>query len=539
MEKLGIIKTKKTKFILSFISGILFLIGQGVLYGAAGICVYIVSYIHYKDKWVNMQYGNLMLPLLVFFLSLFSPLSGPLEKSVGPVITLLIGSIIIEFSLFLLYIQRNIWFFYCIVLISGLGFGLTLNIPIKNACFYYPEKKGLISAIIMCFVLISGAIFILIGEKIVNPGKETVINEETDPFYSEEVSKRVKNYFIFGMIFFPIIIFFSLSLFFKYHPNFEIEVSNKQVQISKIETISKGKENNEEENKENDNNEEEKNDNNEEEKNDNLHIDEEKNNENDNDEEKNNEKNELNKDLLNKEEDAKKRANSFYKISSSKDIIKALKNFRFWRIIIISGLMPFFLFFLQSSFRAFVVMIGVNTNIIFYLASTLNIISCVAGPVWASLIDKFGYQPIMKINGFLSIGVTIYFFLFMNHKTLYPIGLLIAYITITGINSSVNPHIMQVYGMTYFLTIGGFAKLFIELFDFSAGLCSIILSLFFENAEKLLFPYKMVAVGGCVFSALGLIMTFFENDEKFIFEDEDEKKKCFIKEDENGENQNK
>ena len=151
MEKLSCIKKKKTKFLLSLFSGILYILSQGVLFGSTGINVYILSYIHHKDKWVDMQYGNLMMPLMIFFLSLFSPLSGPVEKTLGPILSLLISSIFVEICLFLFYIQRNIWFFYSIILLCGFGVGISANIPVKNSCLYYPEKKGLISAGIMSF----------------------------------------------------------------------------------------------------------------------------------------------------------------------------------------------------------------------------------------------------------------------------------------------------------------------------------------------------------------------------------------------------
>ena len=89
---------------------------------------------------------------------------------------------------------------------------------------------------------------------------------------------------------------------------------------------------------------------------------------------------------------------------------------------------------------------------------------------------------------------------------------------------------MEIFGLRYFLTIGGFAKLFNELSTFSAALTSIILSVFFKNAEELLFPYQMVVVVGCVLSVIGLILVFFENDEKFIYGDENEGNNYFIKE---------
>ena len=486
MEKLGCIKKKRTKFILSVLSAILYLLGQGVIIGASGLSVYILAYIHHKDKWVDMQYGNLMMPVMTFFLSLFSPISGFLEKICGPLISLFISCIIIEICLFLFYIQRNIWVFYSITLFVGFGAGISAQIPIKNACFYYPEQKGLISSVIMSFVGVSAALYIFIGENIVNPDKEGVIDQETDPYYSEEVSKRSKNYFLFAMIVLPTFTFLSFLFFYKYNPNCETEE-------------------NEEEKKEN------------------------------NSENKEELKEEL-KDNFIKKDKKQKKLNSFYKPSPSKNIKIALKSFRFWRNIIISGVMPFWLFFIQSSFRAYVVMIGVDTNIIYFLGSGISLISCFLAPVWATLVDKFGFQPIIMIIGIISTGMPIYFFFSLDKKLLYVIGLIISTSILVGIMASVTPHLMQVYGLRYYLTIGGLARLFNDLSSFLAAITTIILSIYFKNGEQLLFPYKMVVAGGFFLSVIGLIMIFFENDEKFIYGDENEEEKYYVKEGENGQN---
>ena len=489
MEKLSCIKKKKTKFLLSLFSGILYILSQGVLFGSTGINVYILSYIHHKDKWVDMQYGNLMMPLMIFFLSLFSPLSGPVEKTLGPILSLLISSIFVEICLFLFYIQRNIWFFYSIILLCGFGVGISANIPVKNSCLYYPEKKGLISAGIMSFLGVSLAIYILIGEKLINPDKEGVIDEDTQPYYSEEVSERFKNYFIFAMLILPIGTIISLLLFYKYDPKCENEENEKEEQIS-----NEDKEDNEE-------------------------I-----------EENEGEKEELKDIMIKKEQNRTKKLNSFYKPSPSKNIKIALKSFRFWRNILIGGITPFYIYFLQSSFRAYVVMLGVDTNIIFFLGSGLSLIGCILGPIWASLVDKFGFQPIMKIIGFICSGMSVYFYFFMGDKMFYTIGLIIAISALIGIMSALTPHLMQIYGMRYFLTIGGFAKLFNELSDFLAALTSIILSIFFKNADELLFPYQMVIAVGGVLSIIGLILTFYENDEEFVFGEENEENKNLEKE---------
>ena len=204
MEKCGCTKKKRTKFILSMISSVFNIITHGIIIGVSGLSVYIFSYIYYKDKWVNMQYGNLTSPLMSLSLSLFSPLSGPLEKSCGPIISLIISNIIIEICFFLYYLQRNIWYFYSITLLMGIGTGLSTNILLKNSCFYYPKHKGLISSGIMSFMGVSASGYILLVEQLVNPDKIEAANIDTIPIYPEYIAQNFKKYFIFAMIALPI-----------------------------------------------------------------------------------------------------------------------------------------------------------------------------------------------------------------------------------------------------------------------------------------------------------------------------------------------
>ena len=102
-----------------------------------------------------------------------------------------------------------------------------------------------------------------------------------------------------------------------------------------------------------------------------------------------------------------------------------------------------------------------------------------------------------------------YFFFFIDDKLFYIIGLIIAISTLIGVMAAVTPHLMNIYGMRYFLTIGGFAKLFNEFSVFTAALTSIILSIFFKNAEELKFPYQIVIIVGGVLSIIGSILVFF------------------------------
>ena len=466
MKQFGCIKKKRTKFIFSLISSIFNVIGHGLLPGISGIKVYILSYIHHKYTWVDMQYGNLMLPLMTLFLSLFSPLSGPLVEKFGQIIPILIGDIIAELCLFLFYLQQNIWYFYCITLLSGIGAGLSANILIRNTCFYYPKKKGLISAIIMSFMGLFVSFYFLLGEQIVNPEKVQAGGTERS-FYPYEVAQNVKKYFIFAMILLPIFTLLTILFYYKYDPNCEEgeeekKIVNKEI-LEKIE--------------------------------------------------------EMNEILIDNTPD-QKQLNSFNKPSPKKNIKIALKNFRFWRNIMIAGLIPFYVSFIKCTFRAYVVVIKVDPDVIFYLNAGVALINCLFGPVWASLVDKFGFQIIMKIIGILISVMSIYFLFFIDSPTFYVIGLLFIMPILAGIMASMTPHLMNIYGMRYYLTIGGFARLFNELSGFIVAIISILISMYCKTTEELKVPYQIVITTGGILSLIGLTNVFFENDEKFIYGDE-------------------
>ena len=321
------VKRKKIRFISSFFSALTYLLGYSVVMESGNFSVYYISKIHYIQTWVNMQYANLMQPFVLLFLSIFSPLSGVMETLLGSRLAMLSSSIIIELSFIFLYFQGNIFIFYILSLFLGVGCGLSANICVKNCCFYYPNKKGLISSLIVSLGAMTGSSYTYLGEKIINPEREKVIDKDKEPYYREEIAKRSKYYFLFAMIAIPIFTAISLFLFYKYDPSCEIENDINEKIENKVDDI-KGPllEKNDEvtENKNENENKEENNENNNEVKDNeenNINVNEIKNEDNN---KKENNKEEKNVEKINV-------SNSYLKPSPKKNIKKALKNWRFWR----------------------------------------------------------------------------------------------------------------------------------------------------------------------------------------------------------------
>ena len=474
MEKFGFIKKKRTKFILAFISCVFSGIARLAISGVSGIIVYIFSYIRIKEGWVDMQYGNLIAPVMSLSLSLFSPLSGVLELRFGPIISILLSSIVIELCLFLFYLQQDIWLFYGITLLLGVGSGLSANILLKNICYYYPKKKGMINGVLMSIMGITSSFSSLLGEQIVNPNKIPAKDQDKNPYYPKEVAENVKYYFIFAMIAFPTFILLTIIFFYQYNPNCEEE---------------------EEGEKQNENNE-------------------------------TSEKMEgMNEALMNKKK--YQLSHSFYKKPSKANIKKVLKSFRFYRNLLITGLLPFYFSILTASFRVYIVMIGVDQKVIYYLGTAIGLIASLFGPIWAILVDKYGFQPIMKIIGFIISGMSIYFYFFIDKGYPFLVGFVITILSLIGIMMAMTPHLMNIFGMSNFLILMGFARIISEISSFSSAITSIVLAYFYKNAEDLKVPYQIVCVVGGALSIIGLVMIFYENDEKFVYDDENEENKYF------------
>ena len=464
------INSKKCQFALSFLSAVIYQLGYELVITSGSFTVYFLSYIRYKQEWVDMNYGNLMRPVVLLFLSLFSPLSGPMEHFFGPRITIVLSSIVLEIGFISLYFQRNIWIFYSLTFFLGIGVGLSLQVLVKNVCHYYPKKKGLISAIISSIGTLFGSSFSFLGELVINPKRESVINTQTEPYYSEEIANRSRLYFLFAIILIPISTIISFFLLYKYDSSCETSVNNVKEPLNSH--VLEG--NNEDDNQP---------------KNDNTEV---------------------------------RVSNSLSKTNNKQNIKKALKNFRFWRNILIIGAMPFIVWFESSTSRPYSVMIGVDGSIIGILSGTMSILSCITNPIWAFCVDRFGFRPTMKIISIIIICLSIYFCIFMDNPIFYVIGLYISNVIRGGMISSLVPHMMEVYGLRYYLTIGGLGRLFTQLFSFSAAVVSIVISIFRKGGNQLLLPYRIVSLIGVGFGIFGLILVFFETDEKFKFDDENE-----------------
>ena len=149
------IKKKKTRFFSSFIGTILYATGGVTSMSLGHYSVYITSYFHHKQVKIDMNYGNLVMPIIIFSNSIFSPIAGYIDNKIGLYYSLLLSFILLELGLLLFINQNNIWLSVILIIFLGFSNGIGMSIPVKNLLLYYPQKGGIIGSTLgSCFLLL-------------------------------------------------------------------------------------------------------------------------------------------------------------------------------------------------------------------------------------------------------------------------------------------------------------------------------------------------------------------------------------------------
>ena len=225
-------KQNKKNFLKTLIGTIIFSVSNSPSMILLMLSVYITSYIHLKQKFVTMHYGTFFGPISQISMTIVGPIAGILEEKIGFHKTLILGSSIIFISLIGIYKQQNIYFFYILLALKGIGTGICLPLPGKNLIMYFPNKKGFISSTLMIPNILFATFFGFLGEKIINRNGYTLNPKIGEQFYPENICINIKKYFIICILIFPIGRILSLFLIKKYKNNSNIS-SNKQNNTNK------------------------------------------------------------------------------------------------------------------------------------------------------------------------------------------------------------------------------------------------------------------------------------------------------------------
>ena len=92
----------------------------------------------------------------------------------------------------------------------GLSMGFSLPILQKNMMCFYPDKTGIISSACISITILVAAFISVLGEKIINP--EKIVLKENEIIYSYKLSKNYRTFYKYALYINPIILIISLFL---------------------------------------------------------------------------------------------------------------------------------------------------------------------------------------------------------------------------------------------------------------------------------------------------------------------------------------
>lgn len=139
------------------------------------------------------------------FMASFSRVGAYYQKRVNPKIVLAVGHILMLSSILIASFMQTWWTFVVFyAILFPIGAGICYWVPIMCGWEWFPERKGLVSGLILAGFGFSSFIFGFITTAIANPHDLTVRIDygsgSNDKLFPEEVANRVPEMFRYCLI---------------------------------------------------------------------------------------------------------------------------------------------------------------------------------------------------------------------------------------------------------------------------------------------------------------------------------------------------
>ncbi len=167
-------------------NGVIVLVGSfslhlvlGAMYLWGSINVYVASYLRLHDKSITLDQLFFTLPILMVFTSIFSSFGPYLLKHLKPKLILVIGGVFIFGGYLGASFVTNLYLFlFLFGVLPGTGIGISYLVPIACGWSYYPNRKGLVSGIVISGFGLSSFIFSFVVKALFNPDNRDVTDDQ-------------------------------------------------------------------------------------------------------------------------------------------------------------------------------------------------------------------------------------------------------------------------------------------------------------------------------------------------------------------------
>jgi MFS family permease len=207
------------------------------------------------------------------------------------------------------------------------------------------------------------------------------------------------------------------------------------------------------------------------------------------------------------------------KKENNEDIMKALKNKKFWLIVGISFFASFNQHFIVATSRTYGALIGIDGKILQYLGIVNSLSLIIISPLFGHLTDKIGTKIILSfiiiLNGLISFG----FGFFIDYNLMYIILNFSIHIVFSGFLTSMNPHIMHIFGLKNSIILIGINGIFSTFSNIISSLTAFIISKYYHGTT-ITIPYKFCFFIGGFLNIISFILIMYDNDVPFDYNDD-------------------
>jgi len=137
------------------------------------ILIYITSYLRQYDETVTVNACFILYPLNIFVTAIFMQLGTRLLDIMHPKTQMAFGGALIGVSIFAMAYTTTYGVMFLLESITvAAGVGIVYMLPVRNAWFFYPNKKGTVSGIILMQYSVGAILWGFLTTLLVNPSND-------------------------------------------------------------------------------------------------------------------------------------------------------------------------------------------------------------------------------------------------------------------------------------------------------------------------------------------------------------------------------
>ena len=459
------------KGISSIISAILQQFSLFPLFMMSNINPFMISYLYHLDKEsspnnessIRQRDGYFIHPFMSLSMSIFCFFGGIVGHYLSSKAVIFLGGIIIALGDLLFAFSKSLIFDFFINIFFGLGFAISMTASVKNACKYFPEKRGLINSIAGGLGgNLGSSAFNLIIKFFVSKGDYPRTSDNN--MYIKSTAERYKIFFYIHALVSSGFGLLSCLLLIPYETiNKEKKDFSKMIEQNNIDRLPE-----------------------------NIH-----------------------KEIQNTNKDTIKR-------NYKEDLKFILRHYRIYYLLFIFFFSNFLQgFILTVGFNFGTMNHGDNSkkigpdemSIIFML---MSLFSCFFGPMFGAIYDRLSFKKTMILLNIVSIiNGSLIFVTVRLGVIFYGISIILNGCLNSGEFSMIFPYVSKIFGFQYAGELYGIVVL-------SVGISSILSSSIYYIFSKVIktendISYFLIFCVGILFNIIAIVMTFYEKDEMFSF----------------------